>query len=144
MTYENLQMKDISPATIWVSQDYHGPPDSSFLIENLTFRDITSVNAGHKFSIGEGINGSHSTGSVASASSPPKKTPVVIFDCGNELAHGANCHRFVLENVVHKRPVVGANMSCFGVYGIAAGVSGIGPSCIRSEPQTTLLDSDDN
>lgn len=142
MTYENLQMKDISPATIWVSQDYHGPPDSRFLIENLTFRDITSVNAGHKFSIGAGINRSNeSIGIVASASSPPKKTPVVILDCGTELAHGANCHRFVLENIVHERPVVGANMSCSGVYGIAAGVSGIGPSCVRAEPQTTLLEA---
>ena len=65
---------------------------------------------------------------------------MVVLTCDDSLADRANCHNFVLDNVVHVDPVKGANMSCAGVTGSAEQVTGIGPSCLRAPDRDTAKD----
>ena len=65
---------------------------------------------------------------------------MVVLTCDDSLADDANCHNFVLDNVVHVDPVKGANMSCAGVTGSAEQVTEIGPSCLRAPDRGTAKD----
>ena len=134
VTYQGLTMKEVG-YTIMVTQDYNSKASSGFLMENVVFRDIVSTHAGHKFIIGA----SNQSDVPMVAPSRPAQTPVVMLDCSTELAHHANCHGFVLDNIKHASPISGASMSCTGVFGTSSAVLGIGPSCLHSEPQHNSL-----
>ena len=138
VTYEDLTMKGVG-FTAMVTQDYNSKASSSFLIEKVIFRDIVSTSAGHKFVIGA----NESDDTQVEISGSPRQTPVVILECNTELAHHVNCLGFVLDNVVHKDPISGANMSCAGVFGSSTEVLGIGPSCLHPEPPALKADDED-
>eukprot|EP01065_Artemidia_motanka_P003319 TRINITY_DN11591_c0_g1_i1.p2 TRINITY_DN11591_c0_g1~~TRINITY_DN11591_c0_g1_i1.p2 ORF type:complete len:184 (+),score=49.42 TRINITY_DN11591_c0_g1_i1:963-1514(+) len=95
--------------TIEVNQFYEAHPSdpSSYLFENFTFRNITSVPFG-----------------------ATDKT-LVDFNCGTHFDGASNCKGFRLDGV---RFTGAAQMRCHGVEGTAAGLSGIDSCLPASSP----------
>ena len=115
VTYEDLVMRDVLQ-TIQVNQYYFGTGPSSYLFENITFRNITAVGAG------AGDSGIGSDGGP---------THVVNFDCDTGFDGKANCHNFLLDEVQHVDPQ--GDMYCHGAWGQTRNSSGL-DSCLAPVP----------
>jgi len=105
--FENLHMTDVRQ-TIQVNQYYFGPGPSPYLFENVSFVNITSVNAGR-------------------AGRRPRDH-VVNLDCDTGFDGRANCHNFLLDGVKHVSPH--GDMYCHGVYGRTVNSTGL-DSCLQ-------------
>jgi polygalacturonase len=117
ITYEDLAMDHVTQ-TIQINQFYFakpGDPPSSYLFEDIVFRNITSNKAG--------------IASNQAGKGTQKAKPVVNFDCDTAYDGKANCHNFQLIDVRHTDLQSTAGMVCKGITGSAVGVTGI-KSCL--------------